>query len=70
MSVEKPSVAPRAQDEEQIHASVLLQRIIAEAPPDTFTLEWLVGKLPAHSFGCILLFLARSEERRVGKECQ
>jgi len=58
MNAEKTDRMLVAQDEEQIHTSVLLQKIIAEAPPDHFTLEWLVGKLPAHSFGCILLFLA------------
>ncbi|MGB9154444.1 MAG: exopolysaccharide biosynthesis protein [Alphaproteobacteria bacterium] len=56
--LKQSEISPTPQEEEQIHASVLLQRIITEAPPDYFTLEWLVGKLPAHSFGCILLFLA------------
>lgn len=44
--------------EEQAHTSVLLRRLIDEAPPDFFTLGWLLGKLPKNSFGFILLFLA------------
>jgi hypothetical protein len=43
--------------EEQIHTSVLLEKLIAEAPVGHFTLEWLIGNLPKHSFGFILLFL-------------
>jgi hypothetical protein len=47
-----------ARDDKQIHASVLLRQLIAEAPEGHFTLEWLTKHLPKHSFGCILLFLA------------
>jgi hypothetical protein len=39
-------------------ASVLLQRLLAEAPPDHFTLGWLTGGLRKRSFGMILLLLA------------
>jgi hypothetical protein len=45
-------------DGRQIHTSVLLRRLVAEAPSDYFTLSWLVGYLPKRSFGVILLFLA------------
>jgi hypothetical protein len=45
-------------DSQQIHTSVLLRRLIAEAPSDYFTLGWLIGYLPKRSFGVILLFLA------------
>ena len=45
-------------DHEQGHASGVLQRLIAEAPPDFFTLEWLIGNLPNRSFGLILFFVA------------
>ncbi len=49
---------PALQENEQLHMSFLLQQLIAEAPRDSFTLGWLVTKLPKHSFGFILLFLA------------
>jgi len=58
MSIKKLEISQAAHEEHQIHTSVLLQRIIAEAPADYFTLAWLVGKLPARSFGCLLLFLS------------
>jgi len=40
------------------HTSVLLERLIADAPTGHFTLEWLVENIPKHSFGFILLILA------------
>lgn len=43
---------------EETHTSVWLQRLVDEAPKKSFTLNWLIGHLPKHSFGIILLFLA------------
>jgi hypothetical protein len=40
------------------HTSVVLTRIIDEAPDGHFTLGWLIDRLPKRSFGVILLFLA------------
>ena len=48
----------RAGEDEQVHASVLLAHLIADAPPGHFTLKWLSDELPRHSFGFILLFLS------------
>jgi len=45
-------------DATHVHTSVLLQHLIADAPAGHFTLEWLMGNLPKHSFGFIILFLA------------
>jgi hypothetical protein len=39
-------------------ASVVLQRLHDEAPPDHFTLGWLVGGLHKSGFGVIILLLA------------
>jgi len=52
------SVRKYGPQDEQVHTSILLERLIADAPKDHFTLEWLTGKLPRHSFGFILLFLS------------
>ena len=41
-----------------IHASVVLQRLHNEAPPDYFTLHWLMEQLRRRSFGMIMLLLA------------
>ena len=41
-----------------IHASVVLQRLHNEAPPDCFTLHWLMEQLRRRSFGMIMLLLA------------
>ena len=38
--------------------SVVLQRLHDEAPPDHFTLGWLMGSLHRRSFGFIMLLLA------------
>jgi hypothetical protein len=43
---------------EDIHTSMILRRLIDEAPANTFTLKWMVGHLPNRSFGVILLFLS------------
>jgi hypothetical protein len=43
---------------EETHTSVLLHRLLKEAPADYFTLDWFIGHLPKRSFGVILLFLA------------
>jgi len=48
---------PRPTDD-QAHTSVLLQQLIVEAPEGHFTMEWLIGHLPRHSFGFIFLFLS------------
>jgi hypothetical protein len=37
---------------------MVLRRLIDDAPTGTFTLDWLVGRLPHRSFGIILLFLS------------
>lgn len=39
-------------------ASVILQDLHERAPPDTFTLNWLMGSLQTSSFGLIILLLA------------
>ena len=41
-----------------IPASVLLQRLHDEAPPDHFTLGWPMGRLHRRSFGLVMLLLA------------
>jgi hypothetical protein len=41
-----------------IAASAVLQRLHDQAPPDHFTLGWLMGSLSKHSFGIIMLLLA------------
>lgn len=41
-----------------IHTSVVLQRLHNEAPPDHFTLSWLLEHLHRRSFGMIMLLLA------------
>jgi hypothetical protein len=41
-----------------IPASEVLQRLHDEAPPDHFTLGWLVGGLHRRAFGVVLLLLA------------
>ena len=41
-----------------LHTSVVLRALIDDAPPDEFTLVWLIGNLPHRSFGAIMLLLA------------
>jgi hypothetical protein len=41
-----------------VHTSAVLRALIDEAPPDQFTLSWLIGNLPHRSFGAIMLLLA------------
>jgi hypothetical protein len=41
-----------------IPTSVVLQRLHDEAPPDHFTLGWLMGSLSKRSFGIVMLLLA------------
>jgi len=41
-----------------IRTSVVLQRLHDEAPPDHFTLAWLMDRLRKRSFGMIMLRLA------------
>ena len=41
-----------------IHTSVILKELISEVESEHFTLDWLIGHLPKHSFGVIMLFLA------------
>jgi len=41
-----------------IHTSVMLRRLIDNAPPDHFTLDWLVSSMPGRSYGIVVLFLA------------
>ena len=40
-----------------IPVSLVLQRLHDSAPPDTFTLAWLMGSLRKRSFGIIILLL-------------
>ena len=42
----------------QTHTSVMLRRLIDTAPPEHFTFDWLINRLPESSFGIILLFLS------------
>ena len=41
-----------------ILASSVLQRLHDEAPPDHFTLGWLIGRLHKRAFGIVMLLLA------------
>jgi hypothetical protein len=41
-----------------IHTSVMLRRLIDNAPPEHFTLDWLIGSMPNRSYGVVILFLA------------
>jgi len=56
----RPKLKPTAHPDAKalIPASVLLQRLHDEAPPDHFTLGWLMGRLHKRSFGLIMLLLA------------
>jgi hypothetical protein len=56
----RPKLKPTAHPDAKalIPASVLLQRLHDEAPPDHFTLSWLMGRLHKRSFGLIILLLA------------
>jgi hypothetical protein len=52
-------IRPRpSADAPPIPASVVLQRLHDEAPPDHFTLGWLLAGLSKHSFGILLLLLS------------
>lgn len=51
-------VTERSEENKEIHTSALLRDIIAKAPSDHFTLEWLINGMPENSFGVIILFLA------------
>jgi hypothetical protein len=42
----------------QVHTSVLLTRLMDEAPKDTVDLDWLLGHLEKRAFGLLLLILA------------
>jgi hypothetical protein len=37
---------------------MVFRQLLAEAPPDHFTLDWLLGRLGKRSFGIIMLLLA------------
>jgi hypothetical protein len=41
-----------------VPTSVVFRRLIEEAPPDHFTLDWLLSRLGKRSFGIIMLLLA------------
>ncbi len=41
-----------------VPTSVLLQRLHDQAPPDDFSLGWLMGRLRTRSFGVVMLLLA------------
>ena len=42
----------------QVHTSILLTRLIVEAPQDTVDLDWLLGHLQHRAFGLLLFILA------------
>jgi hypothetical protein len=54
VKIQKPALSTA----EPVAASIILQRIIDQAPPDHFTLGWLLTGLSKHSFGIVLLVLA------------
>jgi hypothetical protein len=58
--IRRPKLKPTQHPDAKalIPASVLLQRLHDEAPPDHFTLGWLMGRLHKRSFGLIMLLLA------------
>jgi len=41
-----------------VPTSILLAQLLAEAPPDYVSLEWLIGRLQRRSFGLVMLLLA------------
>src|SRR5689334_9013579 len=41
-----------------VPTSVVLARLLAEAPPDYVSLAWLMGRLQERSFGLVMLLLA------------
>jgi hypothetical protein len=53
---EPPESAPGAGA--HVPTSEVLQALIDEAPPEHFTLDWLIASLPDRSFGIIMLLLA------------
>jgi hypothetical protein len=53
MTVAEPVPMPA-----DIHTSIVLRRLIDDAPANYFTLDWFVGHIPNRSFGIILLFLS------------
>ena len=58
--IRRPKLKPTQHPDAKalIPTSVLLQRLHDEAPPDHFTLGWLMGRLHKRSFGLIMLLLA------------
>jgi hypothetical protein len=53
---EPPKSAPGA--DAHVPTSEVLQALLDEAPPEHFTLDWLIGSLPDRSFGITMLLLA------------
>lgn len=51
-------LTPAADAKAFVPTSVLLQRLHDEAPPDRFTLDWVMRSLHRRGFGLILLLLA------------
>ena len=59
LSARRPKLTPPLPPTEVlIPTSVVLQRLHDEAPPDHFTLTWLMESLRRRSFGIIMLLLA------------
>jgi hypothetical protein len=54
-----PEPTPTPPDKaSHVPTSLVLQELLDEAPADHFTLNWLIGSLPEHSFGIVMLLLA------------
>jgi hypothetical protein len=47
-----------ANEPAEAQPSVILSKLVEDAPPGHFTMAWLLGYLPQRSFGFIILFLA------------
>lgn len=57
-NVEKARPALGADVVGPVPASIILERLNEQAPPDHFTLQWLLAGLSRHSFGILLLLLS------------
>jgi hypothetical protein len=53
-------VKPKSSSEPEafLHTSLVLQRLLDEAPAEHFTLDWLVANLRKRSYGMLMLVLA------------
>src|SRR6202000_1494433 len=57
-NVKKFKPTPGADASAPVPASIILERLNEQAPPDHFTLAWLLAGLSKQSFGLLLLLLA------------